>query len=237
MAARTNELIQTVYKNKLVEQEMLVSRKNAELLALHSQINPHFLFNALESIRMHSILKNENETADMVEKLAVMQRQYVEWGEDSVTIEQEVEFVKAYLALQKYRFGERLSYQIEIDEECRKRKVPKLTLVTFVENACVHGIESKASPGWIFVRVYEQNELICMEIEDTGNGMEEGKRQELLENMRNADIEMLKKKGRVGIVNACLRLKMVSENKVKIDLDGEEGVGTLITIWMPLEYM
>ena len=72
---------------------------------------------------------------------------------------------------------------------------------------------------------------------DTGNGMEEGKRQELLENMRNADIEMLKKKGRVGIVNACLRLKMVSENKVKIDLDGEEGVGTLITIWMPLEYM
>lgn len=107
MAARTNELIQTVYKNKLVEQEMLVSRKNAELLALHSQINPHFLFNALESIRMHSILKNENETADMVEKLAVMQRQYVEWGEDSVTIEQEVEFVKAYLALQKYRFGER----------------------------------------------------------------------------------------------------------------------------------
>ena len=200
-------------------------------------LNPHFLFNALESIRMHSILKNENETADMVEKLAVMQRQYVEWGEDSVTIEQEVEFVKAYLALQKYRFGERLSYQIEIDEECRKRKVPKLTLVTFVENACVHGIESKASPGWIFVRVYEQNELICMEIEDTGNGMEEGKRQELLENMRNADIEMLKKKGRVGIVNACLRLKMVSENKVKIDLDGEEGVGTLITIWMPLEYM
>ena len=209
----------------------------AETKLLQAQINPHFLFNALESIRMHSILKNENETADMVEKLAVMQRQYVEWGEDSVTIEQEVEFVKAYLALQKYRFGERLSYQIEIDEECRKRKVPKLTLVTFVENACVHGIESKASPGWIFVRVYEQNELICMEIEDTGNGMEEGKRQELLENMRNADIEMLKKKGRVGIVNACLRLKMVSENKVKIDLDGEEGVGTLITIWMPLEYM
>ena len=229
-------------KERLAEMEIKNLKMFSELQRSHldflqSRVNPHFLFNALESIRMHSILKNENETADMVEKLAVMQRQYVEWGEDSVTIEQEVEFVKAYLALQKYRFGERLSYQIEIDEECRKRKVPKLTLVTFVENACVHGIESKASPGWIFVRVYEQNELICMEIEDTGNGMEEGKRQELLENMRNADIEMLKKKGRVGIVNACLRLKMVSENKVKIDLDGEEGVGTLITIWMPLEYM
>lgn len=65
MVSRTNDLIQTVYKNKLKEQEMLVSQKNAELLALHSQINPHFLFNALESIRMHSLLKKENETADM----------------------------------------------------------------------------------------------------------------------------------------------------------------------------
>ena len=240
-------------KEIIIEQN---ERRKSELDALQSQINPHFLFNALESIRMHSILKNENETADMVEKLAVMQRQYVEWGEDSVTIEQEVEFVKAYLALQKYRFGERLSYQIEIDEECRKRKVPKLTLVTFVENACVHGIESTAViiavTCWMFVSdrigstlsfnmnkevktftTVSDKEILV----DTGNGMEEGKRQELLENMRNADIEMLKKKGRVGIVNACLRLKMVSENKVKIDLDGEEGVGTLITIWMPLEYM
>lgn len=81
---------------------------------MHSQINPHFLFNALESIRMHSILKQENETADMVEKLALMQRQYVEWGADCVEIEQEIEFVKAYLALQKYRFGERLNYDINI---------------------------------------------------------------------------------------------------------------------------
>ena len=79
MVERTNHLIETVYKSKIREQEIIVGRKNAELLALHSQINPHFLFNALESIRMHSILKQEIETADMVEKLALMQRQYVEW--------------------------------------------------------------------------------------------------------------------------------------------------------------
>ena len=103
MVARTNELIQIVYKNKIKEQEMLVERQNAELLALHSQINPHFLFNALESIRMHSLLKNEYETADMVEKLALMQRQYVEWGNDSVEIRREMEFVRAYLGLQKHR--------------------------------------------------------------------------------------------------------------------------------------
>ena len=233
MVERTNGLIETVYKNKIREQEMLVGRKNAELLALHSQINPHFLFNVLESIRMHSILKKENETADMVAKLAVMQRQYVEWGNDSVSILREIEFVKAYLALQKYRFGERLNYDIEVDRECENFKVPKLTIVTFVENACVHGIESKASPGWIFVRIARQGEGMEIEIEDTGSGMPEDKIAELQNNMRNANIEMLKSGGRVGIINACVRLKMVTENRVEFCVEGEEGVGTTVTIWIP----
>ena len=233
MVERTNGLIETVYKNKIHEQEMLVGRKNAELLALHSQINPHFLFNVLESIRMHSILKKENETADMVSKLAVMQRQYVEWGNDSVSIFQEIEFVKAYLALQKYRFGERLNYDIEVDRECENFKIPKLTIVTFVENACVHGIESKSSPGWIFVRIGRQGEGLEIEIEDTGSGMAEAKLTELQNNMCNADIEMLKGGGRVGIINACVRLKMVTENRVKFRVEGEEGVGTTVTIRIP----
>lgn len=232
MVERTNGLIETVYKNKIHEQEMLVGRKNAELLALHSQINPHFLFNVLESIRMHSILKKENETADMVAKLAVMQRQYVEWGNDSVSIFQEIEFVKAYLALQKYRFGERLNYDIEVDRECENFKIPKLTIVTFVENACVHGIESKSSPGWIFVRIGRQGEGLEIEIEDTGSGMAEAKLTELQNNMCNADIEMLKGGGRVGIINACVRLKMVTENRVEFRVEGEE-VGTTVTIRIP----
>ena len=233
MVERTNGLIETVYKNKIREQEMLVGRKNAELLALHSQINPHFLFNVLESIRMHSILKKENETADMVAKLAVMQRQYVEWGNDSVSVFQEIEFVKAYLALQKYRFGERLNYDIEVDRECENFKIPKLTIVTFVENACVHGIESKSSPGWIFVRIGRQGEGLEIEIEDTGSGMSQDRLAELQSNMRNANIEMLKGGGRVGIINACVRLKMVTENRVEFRVEGEEGVGTTVTIRIP----
>ena len=80
MAERTNELVQTVYKDKMREQEINIARQKAELLALHSQINPHFLFNALESIRMHCVLKGEDKTAKMVEKLALLHRQYVEWG-------------------------------------------------------------------------------------------------------------------------------------------------------------
>lgn len=237
MVKRTNELIQTVYKNKLKEQEILVGRKNAELLALQSQINPHFLFNALESIRMRSILKKEEETADMVEKLAIMQRQYVDWGNDSVRIEQELEFVKAYLSLQKYRFGDRLNYSLEVEEDCMRLQIPKLTVVTFVENACVHGIESKASPGWIFVRIYQKKEELWIEIEDTGSGMEETQIHKLEEDMQNVDIEMLKNKKSVGMLNACLRLKMCSENTAQFSLEGEEGAGTWVTIRIPVKYV
>lgn len=237
MVDRTNELIQTVYKNKIKEQEILVGRKNAELLALQSQINPHFLFNALESIRMRSLLKKENETADMVEKLAIMQRQYVDWGNDSVRIEQELEFVKAYLSLQKYRFGDRLNYNLDIATECMQNRIPKLTIVTFVENACVHGIESKASPGWIFVRVYKKDGQLWIEIEDTGSGMNQQQILQIQNDMQNADIQMLKERKSVGMLNACLRLRMQTKDHVCFEIDGEEGAGTWITICIPMEYL
>ena len=234
MVRRVNSLIQTIYIAKMKEQEMLVARQNAELLALHSQINPHFLFNALESIRMHSILKNEYETAEMVERLALLQRQYLEWGNDFVKIKVEMEFVEAYLDLQKYRFGDRLNYELDIDENCENCRIPKLTVVTFVENACVHGIESKSKPGWIFVRIYRQDGSLCLEVEDTGKGMSEPNMRTLQYRMEHANLEMLKDKGRVGTVNACLRLKMMSHDKVSFEVDGEYGIGAMIQIKIPL---
>ena len=237
MARRVNELIQIVYKNRIKEQEMVVAKQNAELLALHSQINPHFLFNALESIRMHSIIKKELETADMVQKLAVMQRQYVEWQEDAISIAREMDFVEAYLGLQKYRFGDRLSYELDMDTGCEQFQIPKLSIVTFVENACVHGIESKGTSGWIFVRIFKENENLCLEIEDTGSGMDEEQAKTLLARMTNANINMLKSKGRVGIVNACLRLKIITNDEVYFELESEEGVGTLIQIQIPCRYL
>lgn len=237
MAERMNSLVQTVYKNKIMEQEMMMARQKAELLALRSQINPHFLFNTLESIRMHSLIKREMETADMVEKLALLQRQYVDWGEDNVEVAKEMEFVEAYLRIQKYRFGDRLSYELDVEEDCRQCVIPKLSLVTFVENACVHGIESKKTPGWIFVRVYRKGELLYLEIEDTGKGMEEQEIAALLEKMRNADIELLKGKERVGVINACLRLKMESQGEVQFEVDGEDGTGLMVQVAIPWKYV
>lgn len=235
MAARQNELVQTIYKEKLKERETDIARQNAELLALHSQINPHFLFNALESIRMHSFLKKEYETAHMVEMLAVMERQNVDWGNDDVTVREEVGFVQAYLELQKYRFGDRMSFRIEVEDSCRMYLIPKLSLVTFVENACVHGIESKPAPGWVFVRVFLHQGDLCLEVEDTGVGIAE----EMLEQMRKAvedlSIEKILQMEHIGISNACLRLKMKSQNTARFLFESEQGVGSCVTVRIPVE--
>jgi len=234
MVATINELIQTVYINRLREQEMDIERQRAELLALHSQINPHFLFNALESIRMHSLLKNETETACMVERLAIMERQNFDWGTDFITVREEISFVEAYLQLQKYRFGDRLSYRLDIMEECMDYLIPKLTIVTFAENACIHGIESKTADGWIFIHVYLEDQVFYIEIEDTGDGMEESFLNELKNKMNHASIDMLKDKKGVGILNACLRLKMATDNMVSFELESEAGISTMVTIKIPV---
>lgn len=235
MADRINNLIQNEYKEKLLKQENDLARQRAELLALHSQINPHFLFNALESIRMHSVIKNETETASMVEKLALMQRQNVDWGNDFVSLSDEVRFVEAYLELQKYRFGNKLNYVINIDEDCQQLKIPKITLVTFVENACVHGMEKKTSGCWIFVRGSREYDELVLEVEDTGNGISEEARQSLLNDIENVDMKMLQESRRVGILNAALRLKMFTQNRCHFEIESEPGAGTMVIIRIPVE--
>lgn len=235
MLRRLQELIQIVYKDQLERQEMDLARQNAEIQALHSQINPHFLFNVLESIRMHSVLKGEDETAVMIERLAQLERQSVKWNSDYVSVEEEMEFVEAYLELQQYRFGKRLSYEIQTAPGCRDYLLPRLTLATFVENACVHGIEGKQANCWVYIRVYEQEGWLYLEIEDTGSGMEEAQTQELLEQIRSCDINTVKESSHVGILNACLRLKMIFGDRVEIQIESEEGVGCWFTIRIPVD--
>lgn len=115
--------------------------------------------------------------------------------------------------------------------------IPKLTVVTFVENACVHGIGSKTSSGWIFVRVYLDGGFMYIEVEDTGKGMDGQAMDQLLQKMYNADIQLLQGKERVGIINACLRLKMQTNNEVLFELDGEEGIGLMVQIKIPCKYL
>jgi len=234
MTGRINNLIDNEYKERLRRQDVDLARQRAELHALHSQINPHFLFNALESIRMHSLLKKENETASMVEKLAIIQRQNVDWNEDSIMVREEIRFVEAYLELQKYRFGNKLIYEIAVDEDCEEIKLPKITLVTFVENACIHGMENKTSSCYIFVRIYKERDELFLEVEDTGTGMQEDECRELLKDIESVTMSTIEDRKSIGILNAALRLKMYTDDKVKFEIESERGVGTIVTIRLPI---
>ncbi|MBQ7776758.1 MAG: sensor histidine kinase [Lachnospiraceae bacterium] len=237
MVRRSRELIRTVYQNRLEKQEMDIARQNAELLALQSQINPHFLFNVLESIRMHSMLKGEKETAKMIESLAILERENVNWSTDQILIADEMRFIEAYLQIQRYRFGERLKYSLEVSEGCEDYYIPKLTIVTFVENACVHGMEGKVAGCHIYVRVYDREDMFYIEIEDTGSGMSDEMVAERLQKINTYTIEDLKKEHQVGIINACLRMKMYTGGQVEFEIESEEGIGTFILIKVPKQQL
>ena len=171
----------------------------------------------------------------MIEKMATLIRQNVSWSTDNSTIEEELTFIKSYLELQQYRFGDRLKFDIQAEDNCAYFPIPRLTLTTFVENACVHGMEGKTTSCWIYVRVFvgEDDELV-MEIEDTGRGMSDEDVAYLNDKMNNCTIDDIKNGSHVGMLNACLRLKMYTEDEAHFEIESEEEVGTYITITVPV---
>ena len=125
--------------------------------------------------------------------------------------------------------------QVDIEEDCKNILIPKLTLVTFVENACVHGIESKSAQGWIFVRVAKDADILTIEVEDTGDGMEDNEAKALQRKMNYVTIDMIKNAKHVGILNACLRLKMMFSNKAMFAIESEKGIGMTVVITVPTD--
>ncbi len=235
MVAQIDNMTGVVFKEKIMRQEYELAKQRAELQALHSQINPHFIFNALESIRMRSLLKHETETAKVIELLAVLMRKSTDWWDDCVTLADEVSFADSYLKLQQYRFGSRLSYKININEDCLDLMLPKLTLVTFVENACVHGVESVSHDCMVLISAEKEDGFGVICIEDTGAGMKPSAQEEILKEMREGNMESLRSRRSVGILNACLRLRKYFGDEIIFEIDSEPNAGTCITIRIPLD--
>lgn len=150
MAVKIRELIEVVYKKDAERKNIQIARNRAELDALKRQINPHFMYNTLESIRMHSLVKNEKETAELMGKFSMLLRQVTRWTSEFVRVSEEVESVRAYLDIQKSRFGERLIWSVYVQEGTEKLYIPKFSIMTFVENACIHGIEPQIHGGQHF---------------------------------------------------------------------------------------
>ncbi|HSR49556.1 MAG TPA: histidine kinase [Acidobacteriota bacterium] len=154
------------------EQDLKLHASRSELKALRAQINPHFLFNALNAIA--SLIHQKPELAEeTVEQLAevfryTLRRSKQEW----VQLEDEFDFLSAYLDVEKARFGERLEYSMELDEEARETRVPGMIVQTLVENAVKHGLSAVRGTGRIAVRARKQGGRLLLEVEDNGPGFE-----------------------------------------------------------------
>ncbi|APO45872.1 two-component sensor histidine kinase [Paenibacillus xylanexedens] len=230
MTETIHNLIHEVYLADIQKKDLELKQQEAQLHALHSQINPHFLFNTLESVRMRSLIKGEKETAKIVHNMAKMFRKSISWNQNDVTVKEELELIESFLQIQKYRFGEKLQYTIEADPAVLMYRIPKMVILPFVENASIHGIESSPGVGIIQLFVSMENEQLHIRLTDNGIGMSQAKLEELLSYLdQNTDMGE-----HVGMKNAYSRLKLCYKNHFTFDIQTWEGEGTHIQIKLPL---
>jgi sensor histidine kinase YesM len=151
--------------------ELEKALRKAELLALQSQVNPHFLFNTLNTIARLAFLEGAHTTEKTVHSLARVLRYNLRRSKDALTIEEEMRTIKDYLFIQQTRFAGRLEVNIDVEEKILEARVPCLSLQPIVENAIVHGIEPSTEKGLISIRGYDKDGGIVFEVEDNGIGM------------------------------------------------------------------
>lgn len=225
MVAEIRNLVDTVYIAQIKERE-------AELNALQAQINPHFLYNTLDTILMKAEGCKENEIADMIYSLSRLFRLSLNRGKGVIQVAKEKELIEHYLALQKIRFKNRLSYQINIDEDILEYSIPKLILQPFVENSIIHGIESQKRDGIVIVTGCLVGNEIKFTIEDNGVGMEQEKLKRLHEPEDNEGINAANSAapGGYAITNVNDRLKLAYKDSYSLNFTSEPGKGTKVEI-------
>lgn len=206
-------------------------KKQAEINALQSQMNPHFLFNTLESIRMKSLEKGEKETADVIKYLARSFRRMISFQQEWINVSEEVAYIKEFLKIQKYRFGSEFQYTLDVSPETLNIKIPKLIIQPFVENACIHGIEGIEDIGKVYIKLYTRNSKLHCIIKDNGIGIEEEKLKYIMEQIKNRDIHSQN----IGMENIYRRLELYYGREFNISIESEEGKGTTIILMIPLE--
>lgn len=227
MVAHIKELIDKNYIMALKERE-------SELALLQAQINPHFLYNALDSIYWQAVNADDEDTAESIYGLSQLFRLVLSQGNQFVTVEMETELVERYLEIQKMRFLRQMEYEIQVEPEVLYEKIPKLILQPFVENAVVHGIEKKDMVCTICVTAKWEGNGILFQICDTGAGMSA----EQLESIWEQGSDQKFSGQRIGgyaVKNIRQRLKLVYGGTYRLDIQSEEGKGTTVTIYIPGE--
>ncbi len=216
-------------------------RQQAELLALQSQINPHFLYNSLETIRGEMLARGNPDVAAMTEALAKFFRYNISKKGDLVQLREELTNLENYIAIQKYRFGSRIAYSVVYHHDAEQALdclLPKLTLQPLVENAILHGLDPKLEGGEICVHVDATDKNLIITVSDNGVGMDGKTLQALREKLRQGKAENSEQQGGphvgIAVVNIDLRLKVRWGNEYGMTVSSTKDLGTDVELTMPL---
>ncbi|MPQ43345.1 sensor histidine kinase [Clostridium tarantellae] len=202
----------------------------SKLKMLQSQMQPHFLFNILNSISSLAIIENCPKIQKITYDLSKLLRYNINKHSRMVSIEEELEYVQAYLNLQKVRFGDRLSYKINVDEKLNNMNIPFMTIQPFVENSIIHGIEKKELGGVIEINCIDSDETFNIIIKDTGVGIDKFNLERLKSNLNKDCVNRNKS---IGMGNVNRRLSHYYKKDFKINIESNISVGTTIKIIIP----
>ena len=220
---------------KLIDENYVITlkEKESELTALQSQINPHFLYNTLDSLYWQATEVGNDEIAESILALSQLFKLVLSRGSKEVTVGHEIELISRYLQIQKMRFTKRLNYSVEVDESIIKAKIPKLIIQPFVENAIVHGFENVSVPCNLKVTGKREGSNIRFEIKDTGIGM----RQDQIDAIWEEESAQYSKQriGRYAIKNIRERLELKYDGKFTLDIQSAVGKGTTVISIIPFE--
>lgn len=214
--------------NKMVNEKLALSdritkielkNKEAEIELLQSNINPHFLYNTLDSLYWMAIVEEVEDIAELTKSLSNIFRIALSGGEKEITIQKELEFVNSYLSIQNIRFEGKIKTELNVDERLLKQRIIKLLLQPFVENAVYHGLEPKRNGGTIKINIYQNKKNIIFEICDDGVGME---------------VEKALISG-YALRNSIDRIRLVYGEKAFVRFESEIGNGVNVTISIPME--
>ncbi|MDD2214602.1 MAG: histidine kinase [Oscillospiraceae bacterium] len=217
-----HRLVQT--SMQLYESEL--AQKQAELNALYSQINPHFLFNTLEAIKGSAVDENAHDTFIMLTDLARLFR-YAVREDKLVRLSAELDVISSYLALQKMRFGNELKYEYQIEPELLGQQIPKLLLQPLVENAVLHGMEQNGSV-MIWLTGHRKGDKVLLEVRDNGAGIDEKRRQEIMRQLRQH-----RGNQHLGLYNTYNRLTNLYGKKGGLVIRQMQGQGFAVDIYLP----
>lgn len=214
-------------KNLLVENML----KETRLKVLQSQINPHFLFNTLNTIVQTAIIEEADETEKLIESVADILRYSLTAIDSQSSIGAEVEVIKKYAHIQETRFKDRIKFNVEVDDKLRKLPLPGMTLQPLVENAFIHGIEGKEEGGIISLRVYAENNKCVIEIDDNGVGMSHERIEEIIA-CKTRPSEGHHTSG-IGLANVIKRLRTIYNFNDVFSIESKIGEGTKMFIKIP----